>query len=250
MTAIGRSGSAGPDRVVPRDDPEEPEQVRTVSLAEGAAVRIANEISTGAVRPGQRLPPERELAQRLGLSRGALREGLRTLESVGLVTARVGQGRFVADTGSDTPSMALTTLMQVQPSGDILALRGLLEPALVRDMPAAQLAPTAQAAAQLLSKMRRAQASGAISQAVRYHTEFHLLLIRFGSTRLSRTLMSSLIEAGAVWQPAILRDRAAAKAWVKRHADIVTALDSGDIERTAEQVREHLQLPFAYRTTD
>jgi GntR family transcriptional repressor for pyruvate dehydrogenase complex len=250
VTVVAGRGVASAERTHPSDDPDEPALVRTVSLAEGAAVRIANEISTGAVRPGERLPPERELALRLGLSRGALREGLRTLESVGLVTARVGQGRFVADTGSDRPSMALTTLMQVQPSGDILALRGLLEPAMVRDMPATQLAPTAQAAAELLAKMRRAQASGAISQAVRYHTEFHLLLIRFGSTRLSRTLMSSLIEAGAAWQPAILRDRPAAKAWVKRHADIVTALESGDIERTAEQVLDHLQLPFAYRTSD
>ena len=93
--------------------------LRTMSLAEGAAVKIASEITSGAIRPGQRLPPERDLAPRLGLSRGALREGLRTLESVGLVTARVGQGRFVSDTGSDRPSIALNTLMQLQPSGDI-----------------------------------------------------------------------------------------------------------------------------------
>jgi GntR family transcriptional repressor for pyruvate dehydrogenase complex len=224
--------------------------VRTVSLAEGAAVKIASEITTGVLRPGQRLPAERDLAQHLGLSRGALREGLRTLESAGLVTARVGQGRFVADTGSDRPSMALTTLMQIQPSGDIVALRLILEPALVRDMPAAQLVPTAASAVELLAKMRRAQASGAISQAVRYHTEFHLLLVRFGTTRLARQLMSSLIAASAVWQPAILRERDAARFWIQRHNEIVVALQSGDVGEAAERVREHLQPQFAYPTSD
>jgi len=134
--------------------------------------------------------------------------------------------------------------------GDIVALRALLEPALVRDMPAAQLAPTAVAATELLARMRRAQSSGAISQAVRYHTEFHLLLIRFGATRLSRTLLSSLIEASAVWQPAILRDRDAARFWVEEHHEIVKALESGDIDRAAEQVRAHLKPAFTYRTSD
>jgi GntR family transcriptional repressor for pyruvate dehydrogenase complex len=225
-------------------------RLRTLSLAEGAAVKIAGEITSGVIRPGQRLPPERDLAPRLGLSRGALREGLRTLESVGLVTARVGQGRFVSDTGSDRPSIALNTLMQLQPSGDILALRRLLEPAAVRDMPAAQLAPTAAAAADLLAKMRAAQASGAINQAVRYHTEFHLALVRFGATRLLRALLSSLIEASTVWQPAILRDREAARFWVQRHLEIVRALESGDIERASEGVINHLQEPFNYPASD
>jgi GntR family transcriptional repressor for pyruvate dehydrogenase complex len=239
------NGTRGGD---PARDGTEP-QIRTMSLAEGAAVRIANEITSGAIRPGQRLPPERDLAPRLGLSRGALREGLRTLESVGLVTARVGQGRFVNDTGSDRPSIALNTLMRLQPSGDILAIRRLLEPAAVRDMPATQLAPTAAAAAAMLGKMRTAQASGSVAVAVRHHTEFHQLLVRFGATRLLRSLLSSLIETSSAWQPAILRDREAARFWVARHLEIVEALESGDIERAAEGVLNHLQEPFNYPTS-
>lgn len=250
MTRGNGDGRAADEQNATAGTPAEAEHVRTVSLAEGAAVKIADQITSGTIRPGQRLPPERELAQRLGLSRGALREGLRTLESVGLVTARVGQGRFVADAGSDRPSMALTALMQIQPSGDIVALRYLLEPAMVRDMPAAQLAPTAASAAQLLARMRRAQAAGSITQAVRYHTDFHLLLVRFGATRLSRSLLASLIEASAVWQPALLRDRDAARFWIARHEDIVLALESGDIEQAAVHVRDHLQPTFSYTTSE
>ena len=223
--------------------------VRTLSLAQSAAARIAEEIASGNVRPGQRLPPEPELALQLGLSRGALREGLRTLESVGLLRAHVGQGRFVADTGSDTPSVALTTLMKLQPSGDIMAVRRLLEPAAVRDMPAAEMAATAAKAGVVLAKLRAASARSAVNQAVRYHRDFHLLLVQFGSTRLLRTLLTSLIDASAATHPAILRDRGAARHWIVTHALILEALEAGDIETTVERVREHLQPAFVYPVT-
>ena len=214
------------------------------SLAEGAAARIASEINAGKIRPGERLPAERELAAELGVSRGALREGLRTLESAGLVSARVGHGRFVNDVGSDRSSAALTTFMQLQPSGDILAVRRLLEPAAIRDMPASQLGATAVEAARLLQRMRSSQRSGAITQAVRNHTEFHLLLIKFGSSRLLRSLLMSLIEASSAWQPAILRDRDAARFWVERHREIVTAIESRDVDQAAAAALGHLTEPF------
>ncbi len=52
-----------------------------MSLAESAANRIAREIASGVLQPGQRLPPERDLAITYGVSRGALREGFSPLES-------------------------------------------------------------------------------------------------------------------------------------------------------------------------
>src|SRR3954465_1962290 len=94
--------------------------LKTMSLAESAAARIAREITAGSLRPGQRLPPERDLALSFGVSRGALREGLRTLESMGLLHARVGQGRFVAVAGGDAPSLALNAWMQLQAVGGII----------------------------------------------------------------------------------------------------------------------------------
>ena len=54
-----------------------------VSLTDSASRRIAELIGNGTFAPGHRLPPERELAGTLGLSRGALREALRTLAYAG-----------------------------------------------------------------------------------------------------------------------------------------------------------------------
>jgi GntR family transcriptional repressor for pyruvate dehydrogenase complex len=58
---------------------------------------IRGQIERGQLRAGQRLPPERELAVRLGVSRPSVRAGLRTLVTLGIVKTRHGSGTFVSD---------------------------------------------------------------------------------------------------------------------------------------------------------
>jgi GntR family transcriptional regulator len=57
---------------------------------------LAGRISSGAIPPGSRLPPEPQLAEDLGVSRATLREALRSLEEDGFVTRRRGAGTFAA----------------------------------------------------------------------------------------------------------------------------------------------------------
>jgi GntR family transcriptional repressor for pyruvate dehydrogenase complex len=54
-------------------------------------------IEAGRLKPGNRLPPERDLAASIGVSRPSLRSGLRTLQAMGVVRSRQGAGTFIAD---------------------------------------------------------------------------------------------------------------------------------------------------------
>jgi DNA-binding FadR family transcriptional regulator len=67
------------------------------SRGDNALHRLRRDILLGRYRPGDRLPPERELAARLGTNRNTLREALRTLESEHLLRARQGDGTIVLD---------------------------------------------------------------------------------------------------------------------------------------------------------
>lgn len=58
---------------------------------------VRREIEAGRLGPGDRLPPERELAQQMGVSRPSLRSGLRTLHAMGIITSRRGAGTFIVD---------------------------------------------------------------------------------------------------------------------------------------------------------
>ena len=67
-------------------------------------------ILSGRLRPGDRLAPERELASRLGISRNSVREGLRALELIGLVSSRQGSGNFVSVNFDSTMTEMLTAM--------------------------------------------------------------------------------------------------------------------------------------------
>ena len=60
-------------------------------------VHVRGVILRGELRPGEQLPPERELARRIGVSRPSVRAGLRSLAAKGVLVTRRGAGTFVAD---------------------------------------------------------------------------------------------------------------------------------------------------------
>src|SRR5229473_6777701 len=71
--------------------------VRTSRLYEQIVQQIEESVLNGSLKPGDQLPAERELAQRLGVSRTAVREAVKALREKGLVEAYSGRGTFVTD---------------------------------------------------------------------------------------------------------------------------------------------------------
>jgi GntR family transcriptional repressor for pyruvate dehydrogenase complex len=69
--------------------------VRNERIYEKIVVQIRNLIQEGKLKPGDRLPGERELAETVGCSRTSLREAFRVLESEGLIISKPGGGRFI-----------------------------------------------------------------------------------------------------------------------------------------------------------
>ena len=92
--------------------------------------QIQEFIREGILRPGDRLPPERDLAERLQVSRSSLREAIRALELQGLVVSRPGAGTFISTESLDTlVSIIASSLSQASDVlSDIFEVRHLLEP--------------------------------------------------------------------------------------------------------------------------
>ncbi len=100
-----------------------------LKLSDSIVGQIESHILEGSLKPGHQLPPERELAETLGVSRSSLREALLKLEARGLVAARRGGGYIVADVTAPTITDPLVHLLQRHPPAvfDILELRHGLE---------------------------------------------------------------------------------------------------------------------------
>lgn len=59
--------------------------------------QIVHMITSGQIKPGEKFPPERELAIKLGISRSILRESFRVMESLGIVKSIIGSGRYLRE---------------------------------------------------------------------------------------------------------------------------------------------------------
>jgi GntR family transcriptional repressor for pyruvate dehydrogenase complex len=84
------------------------------------AERLLDEFRAARLSPGQRLPTERELAERLGVSRTVVREGLNALQMAGVVESRVGDGTYIAATFVPTQPRLPPLLRNLQASVSVV----------------------------------------------------------------------------------------------------------------------------------
>jgi GntR family transcriptional regulator, transcriptional repressor for pyruvate dehydrogenase complex len=90
-----------------------PKGLRNGPTAEQVVDQIRGLIASGELRPGDRLPAERELAKQLGISRPSLRAGLRMLVAMGLLRSRHGSGTYIADGPPTLGSEQLSLLAEL-----------------------------------------------------------------------------------------------------------------------------------------
>jgi len=108
------------------------EPIRSTRIYEEIVRQVKVLISEGKLKSGDRLPPERELAEKFMVSRTSVREALRALESRGLVEIRAGEGAFVRDISLEAliEPLALVILPHREAVGELFEARRLLEPAI------------------------------------------------------------------------------------------------------------------------
>jgi DNA-binding FadR family transcriptional regulator len=222
--------------------------VREGNAFEETVERLLTVIKLGLVAPGERFPPERELAAQLGISRLTLREAIGELIQAGYVESRRGRlgGTFSTYT-RPAPSIGELRRLAVQDGPrltDALAFRFAVETG-AADLLAQQLAPEAapepdQAEREaLLARLADVSAAGPADYR-RLDTLFHLSIAELtGSSLLStacadaRMRLNDLLSAIPVLKLNIAHGAA-------QHAAIVDAILAGDPERARRAVAEHL----------
>lgn len=103
--------------------------IKTKKIYEEIVEQIKEMIVRGELNPGDKLIPERELADRLQVGRSAVREAYRTLEAIGIIDIRPGEGTFVREIGtkSMTDIMSLAVLTGKDTLFELLELRKIIE---------------------------------------------------------------------------------------------------------------------------
>lgn len=215
--------------------------VKQVKIADQVVGELQDWLRSGELTPGMRLPPERELAARLGVSRTSLRDALRQLELLGHLDARQGDGTYVRVPGGEAMSQPFRSLVKTWPqnAADLLEFRTLLEPE-VAALAAQRLTPAGeQALLGSLARQRTSAAQGAAQGLIREDALFHGLLAQVaGNTvvlRVLETLRGVLQGVRDTSLPA-----AGTGKTVSDHERIVQAVLARDQSGARQAMRLHL----------
>lgn len=173
--------------------------VRQRRAFEEIVLQVEDAIMEGRLSVGDRLPPERELAEICGVSRPAVREAMRVLEAFGVIVARRGNspesGSFVSSTGGTSGLGGLlrlyTALMHI-PLSDLIEVRVALEAVAIRS---AVATASETALDKLDAVMVRMTDATDRELFLEVDTEFHLTLAELSDNSALELLMGAMREA-------------------------------------------------------
>jgi len=217
------------------------EAVRKVKLYEGVARQIERFISEGVLRPGDKLPSERELAETFEVSRSSVRDGIRTLELTGLVEARQGEGTIVCDLSPDSVVNPLASVLvrKRQLVAELLDVRKMLEPPL-----AARAASNAspEEIAHLEDILRRqGQKVRQGELAVEEDSEFHYGIARAANNSVIMKVLDILMDLLRKTRERSLQVQGRPQQSFASHRRILSAIKRGDGRAAEIAMRHHLQ---------
>lgn len=222
------------------------EPVQPEKLSQAVVRQIEQLILRGILRPGERLPSEREMADRLGVSRPSLREALSDLQEAGLLTSRAGAGVFVADVLGSAFSGALVRLFSTHDEAvfDYIGFR--------RDMEglAAERAANLGSDTDLkvidtiFHKMEAAHSKRNPTEEAGLDADFHLSIIEASHNVIMLHMMRSmyqLLREGVFYNRQIMfKQRTTRDMLLDQHRAINDALQARDPGAARAAVEAHL----------
>jgi GntR family transcriptional repressor for pyruvate dehydrogenase complex len=205
-----------------------------VAVTDEAILRIKDMLLTGALQPGDRLPPEKELSENLGLSRSSLREAVKALELIRVLDVRRGDGTYVTSLEPNLLLEVMTFVVDLHSDHTILDLfevRRLLEPSAAA---MATLRATADDIARLTTMLDEVGPYTGVEALVAHDVKFHGFISKLSGNAYLSTLLESLSGhtlRARIWRG--LTEEHSVERTLAEHRAIVDAMSS----RNADLVR-------------
>lgn len=216
-------------------------KVHHVAVTDEAILKIREMITSGELAPGDRLPPEKDLSERLGLSRNSLREAVKALEVIRILDVRRGDGTYVTSLEPGVLLEALTFVVDLHTDRSILeifAVRRILEPAATA---LATRLGSAEDVDRLSEMLESVDPTGAIEDLVHHDLAFHQQIADIsGNEYLARLLesMSGGTVRARIWRG--ITQHGASERTIAEHSAIVAAMRARDPELAAALALAHI----------
>lgn len=219
-------------------------RVTTGRISEEIVDRVKLAIRNGRLLPGDRLPPERELTERFGVSRMSVRDALRILEAGGLIEIRVGArgGAFVRAPGSNIVGEGIANMVMLSSASaaDVTEARRVLELGIVPLVIARATEDDLAALDGICAESRAALRAGdyPVELSARFHVAFagasHNAAIELLVESLRGPLLMSLERSKEI------DPKTMGALGVREHAALVQAIRDRDGDRAISVMSRHL----------
>jgi GntR family transcriptional repressor for pyruvate dehydrogenase complex len=207
------------------------------------AEQILDMVRSGRFSEGSKLPTERQLGELLGVSRASIREALSSLEFIGVLESRVGDGTYVLGPGA-APARGLAMLEDQHSPFDILAARLLIEPKVAELAANHRMKQDLSKLRGLLEEMEEAVRNQTYGSEVDHH--FHIGLAAATQNDVLVSLMEYLfgLTQEELWQmlkQPVEKMPAYHRRYLEQHWAILAAVEAEDSARAAREMRLHLE---------
>jgi len=192
------------------------------------------------LKPGDMLPPERELVQMFGVSRSTIRDAIRRLETVGLLEPRQGVGTVVREVSVDTVVRPVANVLLQKRKGinELLDMRMIIEPALAAraalHASPGQIAELHAILERQDEKVRRAEL------ATEEDSAFHYAIALAADNSVMLKLVHVLMDVSRETRERSLQFGGRQEKSLAGHRRILTAIEQGDAAAAKAAMRRHL----------
>lgn len=211
------------------------------SLSKRVEIKIKQLIAEGHLKIGDRLPPERELAEAMNVSRHTLREAIKSLEATGLLKSRPGSGTFIFGDHKDDPPIN-GTIFATPKMTEIFQFRWAIEPAIA----VAAVSNATQNGLRLvrenLDLQEKALKDNDTETWAKADLDYHLLLARLSGNSLFMTVMENLSHCVAICVDNSHLNPARMKVFYVGHLGVYEAIRNQDAKKSVYHMEEHLKL--------
>ncbi|GLQ35240.1 GntR family transcriptional regulator [Amylibacter marinus] len=222
------------------------QKIEQERIADTVIDQIEGLILRGILRPGERLPSERDLSERLGVSRPSLREAISNLQEKGLLESRASAGIFVGDIFGSAFSEPLIELFSTHQDAlfDYIAFRRDLESIAAERAATMGTHTDIMVIEAIFEKMLALDGTNSAAQDAALDAEFHMAIIEASHNIFMLHMMRSMFEVlkrGIYYNREIMFERRATRSTILgQHRAILSAIKAHDPKAARQAVVDHL----------
>lgn len=215
--------------------------IRKTKVYEEVAAQIQRLIAEGRLKPGDKLPPERDLAELFRVSRASVRDAIRGLELMGLVEPRQGEGTVVCDLSPDAIIRPLATILVQKRTllAELWDVRMMLEPPIAARAAVRASSEEIAQLEQILDQQERKVQLGDI--AIDEDSDFHYTIATAASNSVVLKVVDVLMGLLRESRERSLQVEGRLERSLAGHRRILAAIAARDPAAAEAAMRQHLE---------